>query len=288
MGKLIYSLCVIFWMYQTSIAQITHPKMSPFSSVKQDIGLTTITIAYSRPSVRGRKVIGDLVPYDRIWRVGANESTKFTTSHDIQISKQLLKKGTYVLYTIPHHEYWEVIFHKNLTHWGDGRKEYKPSEDAFRINIKPEKINDFQETFLITINHLDHNNGVMEWVWENTKISIPISVDTHVLMVDQINKELKTNPTAMSYYQSARYFQEQSKDTKQALIWLDKAEKLGGKTYYIHRVRSLVLAKQKQYKKAIKEAKASLKIADSLGKDEFVRMNEKNIDLWSKLTTKKP
>ncbi len=281
MGKL---TAIFIWFFilicQPAISQITHPKMSPFSSVKQDIGLVTITVDYSRPSSRGRKIVGDLMPYDRIWRVGANESTKFTTSHDIAIGEQLLKKGTYALYAIPHKEYWEVIFHTNLTHWGDGRTAYKSEEDAFRLRIKPERINDFQETFLITVNHIDHNSGVMEWIWEYTKVSIPITVDTDEMMIRHIEDELKNNPTAMSFYQAARYYQEQGKDEKRALIWLDKAEKLGGKTYYIHRIRSLIFAKLNQYKKAIKEAKASLKIADSLGKDEFVRMNKKNIERW--------
>ncbi|WP_239540664.1 DUF2911 domain-containing protein [Spongiivirga citrea] len=257
--------------------------MSPFSSVKQEIGLVTITIDYSRPSARGRNIVGDLMPYDRIWRVGANESTKFTTSHDITIGEHLLKKGTYVLYAIPHKEYWEVIFHTNLTHWGDGRTDYKPQEDAFRIQIKPEKTADFQETFLITLNHLDHNSGIMEWIWEHTKVSIPIKVDTHEMMLGRIKTLLKDNPTAMSYYQAARYYQEQDHDLIKALKWLDKAETLGGRTYYIHRIRSLVLEKKKDYKNAIKEAKASLKIADSLGKDEFVRMNQKNIEKLQKL-----
>ncbi|MFP2995886.1 DUF2911 domain-containing protein [Spongiivirga sp. MCCC 1A20706] len=289
MGKLENNIFFILLLSAISTtAQITHPKLSPFSTIKQDIGLVKITVEYSRPSARGRKIIGDLVPYDRIWRVGANESTKFTTSHSIKIGEYVLEKGTYALYTIPHKDRWEVIFHKNTTHWGDGRNDYKADEDVFRLNIQPEKVNDWQETFLIAFNHIDHNSAVMDWIWEHTKISIPIEVDTHRMMLTQIDTELKSNPTAMSYYQAARYFQEQDVNGTKALKLLAKAEKKGGKTYYIHRIRSLLLAKNGQYKSAIKEAQASLRIADSLGKDEFVRMNLKNIEFWSRQGNKKP
>ena len=105
-------------------------------------------VVYSRPAVRGRVIFGDLVPYGRIWRVGANESTKFTVSDTIQVGPYTLPKGTYALYAFPYKEYWEVVFHKNTGHWGDGRDAYNPDEDQFRLRVRPEKTPIMQENFL--------------------------------------------------------------------------------------------------------------------------------------------
>lgn len=281
MQRHLLAFILVLGSFQCSFAQIKHPKISPFSEVSQDIGLTTISVQYSRPSKRGRDIIGGLVPYDRIWRVGANESTKFTTSHRIEIAGNQLEKGTYALYAIPHKDQWEIIIHGNTAHWGDGRDNYRPEEDIFRFVATPEKIPFIQENFLIGFDKITHNGAVMQWVWEDTKINIPIVVDTHSIMLAEIESRLAHDPTGMTYYEAARYLQEQGEQPEKALLWLDKAQALNGSTYYFHRVRSLVLASQGKYKTAIKEARRSLKIADSLGKDEFVRMNQKNIDSWS-------
>ena len=154
-------------------AQIEAPKASPFSKVEQDVGLTKITIAYSRPGAKGRKVLGGLVPYGRIWRVGANESTKFTADDDLTIMGNNLPEGTYALYAFPYEGHWDVVFHKNTEHWGDGRKAYDPEDDAFRIRIKPQEISNYQENFLITFDEIDHNSINMLWIWEHTLTKNP-------------------------------------------------------------------------------------------------------------------
>ncbi len=124
---------VCFFTVLIPSAQIKHPKASPFTTLSQDVGLANIKVAYSRPAVRGRKIFGDLVPYGRIWRVGANESTKITFSNDVIIDGSTLQKGTYALYAFPEVDSWEVVFHKNTAHWGDGREDYNPAEDALRV-----------------------------------------------------------------------------------------------------------------------------------------------------------
>lgn len=261
-------------------AQIEIPKSSPFSEVEQDVGLTKITVAYSRPRAKGRKIFGGLVPYGRIWRVGANESTKFTVDFNISVMGNNLPRGTYALYAFPYEDYWEVVFHKNTEHWGDGRKAYDPAEDAFRIRINPEKISDYQENFLITFDEIDHNSGNMVWIWENIRITIPITVDTDSRMMEEIASGLKENPTAQTYYEAARYLQEQGKLYAQALLYLNKAIEIGGETYYFYRVKSMVEAALEDYASAIISAQKSLELAQKEDKDEFVRMNEQNISLW--------
>ncbi len=277
--KTLYLL--VFLLVLTGIeAQIQHPRISPMSVVEQQVGLTTLKVTYSRPAVRGRNIIGDVVPYGRIWRVGANESTKFTVDTTVKIAGNTLLPGTYALYAFPEAEKWEIVFHGNTAHWGDGREAYNPNEDVFRIQVKPEVRTEIQENFLITFDHIDHNGLEMIWLWEYTGIRIPIEVDTDAVVREEIAVQLRENPTPQTYYESARYLQEQGKDPELALNYLQKAIELGGDTYYFYRVKSLVEASLGQYDAAIESASKSLQLAEALGKDEFVRMNQKNIDKW--------
>tara|TARA_R110002126_G_scaffold63877_2_gene163835 strand:+ start:1155 stop:1979 length:825 start_codon:yes stop_codon:yes gene_type:complete len=266
---------------------MSHPKASPFSRIEQEVGLSKISIEYSRPSARGRTLFGNqengepgLVPYGRIWRVGANESTKISFDSDVVIDGQELKKGTYALYAFPEENKWQIVFHNNSTHWGDGRTNYNPEEDALRILVLPTKTHDFQESFLISFDNLDHNSVSMIWNWGNTQISTPIQFDTKSIMQRQIDKELSKTPTPQTFYEAARYYQEQGIYLIKALSYVDLAIEKGGDTYYYHRVRSLILADLNRYAEAIKEAKLSLKLAKKEDKDEFVRLNEDNIRKW--------
>lgn len=275
------------------ISQIHHPKLSPFSRVEQEVGLSKITIEYSRPAVRGRHVFGlqrdgqkGLVPYRRIWRVGANESTKISVDNDMQVQEHSLPRGTYALYAFPEEEAWEIAFHTNTEHWGDGRDQYNADEDLFRIKVIPEKIPRHQENFLMVFDSITHNSAHLNLIWASTKVTIPFYVNTDKQMEAEIQKQLDKNPTAQTYYEAARYLQEQGKDFEKALGYLNRALEIGGDTYYFYRVKSLVEAELGNYKAAISSAQKSRNLADALGKDEFVRMNEKNIKKWKAVPSK--
>ncbi|UJH67999.1 DUF2911 domain-containing protein [Allomuricauda sp. SCSIO 65647] len=268
-------------------SQISHPKASPFSVVEQEVGLSKIRVEYSRPAVRGRHVFGPqkdgqkgLVPYGRIWRVGANESTKITAEANMEVMGNKLPKGVYALYAFPDEKEWQIVFHTNTGHWGDGRKNYNLDEDLFRITAIPQEIPYHQENFLMAFDNITHTSANLNLIWANTKVTIPFSVDTDAQMEAEIAKQIKENPTALTYYEAARYLQEQGKDFERALQYLEKALEIGGDTYYFHRVKSLVEAALGDYGAAIESAQISLKIASELEKDEFVRMNEKNIKKW--------
>ncbi len=278
MRKILCILCLFCLGFLQG--QLKHPKASPLASLTQEVGLSKISVTYSRPSVRGRTIFGDIVPYGRIWRVGANASTKFTVDTDVEILGNVLPKGTYALYAFPEEKQWEIVFHTNTSHWGDGRKAYDSKEDAFRITIVPEQMPILQENFLISFDAITHNKLAMLWIWEHTKITIPIQVPTDSKMMQEIATQLKENPSAQTYYEAARYLQEQQKEYATALNYLNQAIALGGDTYYFYRVKSLVEAALGQYKNAIESADTSLKLAKKEGKDEFVRMNEKNIKQW--------
>ncbi|MEX0273188.1 MAG: DUF2911 domain-containing protein [Flavobacteriaceae bacterium] len=274
-------------------AQVPHPKASPLSEVRQMVGLSQITVVYSRPSAKGRHIFGNqpdgtpgLVPYGRIWRVGANESTKVTVDVDMEVMGHGLSKGTYALYAFPEENEWQIAFHTNTTHWGDGRKAYDPLEDLFRIKVKPQKMGCHQETFSISFDSITHNSAQMNLIWARTKVTIPFSVDTDAVMQQRITEQLRAHPTAQTYYEAARYLQEQGQEPGRALDYLNKALELGGDTYYFHRVKSLVEADLGAFGEAIKSARKSLQLAAALGKDEFVRMNEKNIRKWKVIMEK--
>lgn len=274
-------------------AQINPPKASPFTTLEQEFGLSKITVEYSRPSAKGRVLFGEqvngksaLVPYGRIWRVGANESTKITFLSDVVIDGQDLQKGSYALYAFPEEEEWQVVFHKNTTHWGDGRLDYNSQDDALRIKIIPLKTLDFQENFLISFDEITHNEITMIWKWGNTKVSIPIQIDTESIMQAQIEEKLLNSPTAQTYYEIARYYQEQGILQVESLGYIDMALNLGGDTYYFYRVRSLLLADLEKYSEAIKAAEISSKLASKENKDEFIRLNANNIKEWKMIILK--
>lgn len=261
--------------------QLRHPKASPAQLVRQEIGLCTIEVSYSRPAVRGREIFGDLVPYGRIWRVGANESTRIRLSCPVLVGTHPVPAGTYALYAFPQEEEWDVVFHRDTTHWGDGRQAYNPADDLFRMRVRPERIGELQENFEIDFDSIRHDGAWMVWSWDRTRIRIPIRIDTHSAMEAEIARALNAEqPSAESYYEAARYLEETGREPDRALSYIDKALRLGGDTYYFHRVRSLILARKEDYPGAVRAATRSLELARAEGKDEFVRMNEKNIDLW--------
>jgi len=272
---------------------MNHPKASSFARIEQEVGLSKITVEYSRPAARGRSLFGNqsngqpgLVPYGRIWRVGANESTKITFTTDVHISGLNLSKGTYALYAFPEEGDWEIVVHKNTTHWGDGRTNYNPKEDVLRFHVEPVESQEYQENFLISFDKISHNRVNMIWKWGTTKISIPLQFDTQKIMQIQIDEKLSKSPTAQTYYEIARYYQEEGIREKETLLYIDKALKMGGDTYYFYRVKSLILADVKMYSEAIDAAEISLKLARKEGKDEFVRLNNNNIQRWKILDSK--
>ena len=261
-------------------AQLRHPKASPAQEILQDVGLCQVRVKYSRPAVRGRGIFGDLVPYGRIWRVGANESTKITFDCPVTFAGSEVPAGTYALYAFPDAERWEVVLHKDTTLWGDGRTAYDPAKDLLRVALEPESQSGTQENFQISFDRIDHDGMEMIWSWDQLLLRIPIGVDTHAAMEQEIWQALKERPGPQTFYEAGRYLQEQEKDLPRALTYLDRALELGGDTYYMHRVRSLVLAGLGSYTEAIRSAKLSRDLARSEGKDEFVRLNEKNIEKW--------
>ena len=192
-------------------------------------------------------------------------------------------QGTYALYAFPEAAAWEIVFHKDTTLWGDGRDAYSPDNDLFRYTVIPESWPGAQENFLITFDQITHNSLQMLLIWDHTCIRIPMEVDTASLMEASIEDALSKDPSAQSYYEAARYLQEEGRDYDRALNYIDKSLEYGGDTYYFYRVRSLILEGLGSYPEAIEAARRSEFLAAREGKDEFVRMNRQNIEKWIEL-----
>src|SRR5687767_13787059 len=174
------------------------PTLSPITEITQEAGLTQVKLSYSRPSAKGRKVFGGLVPYNEVWRTGANASTKLTFTEDVKIQGNALKAGTYALYTIPGETLWTVIIHSNTKHRSIAGDVYKPAEDAFRFKVKPGRTSNFVETFTIGLSDITTSSFHVFAAWENTEIKFKVDLDVDS-QVDKQIAELIAAPAGMSH-----------------------------------------------------------------------------------------
>ncbi len=168
---------LIVWSSLCFSQRLKTPTLSPISKISQEIGLTEVSLEYSRPSAKGRVVFGNLVPYDKIWRTGANASTKITFTESAYIGEDLIQPGTYALYTIPSETLWTIIIHSNTKLRSIAGDAYNPEDDVFRFDIKPQSIEDYVETFTLQFADLRSNSLNLQLVWENTLVNIPIKFE---------------------------------------------------------------------------------------------------------------
>jgi tetratricopeptide (TPR) repeat protein len=265
-------------------AQVKTPQSSPKSTVEQVVGLTTVDLEYSRPSAKGRIIFGDLVPFGKVWRTGANANTLITFSDDVTIDGKTLAKGKYSLYTLPKADNWEIIFYKTTDNWGNP-EEWKESDVALRANAKPVMTNRNVESFTIAINNVTNDSADLEIAWEKTVVALKFDVPTQKTAIASITKAL-AGPTAGDYFSSAQYFYQSNGDMTKALEYVNKAvamTKAGEDApFWYLRQKSLIQAKLNDKKGAIETAKLSLAAATKAKNDDYVKMNNDSIAEWSK------
>jgi len=262
-------------------AQIKTPQLSPSTKVEQKVGLTDLTLEYSRPSKRGRIIMGDLVPFGKKWRTGANANTKITFSTDVSIDGKTLQKGTYAIYTIPNKDSWEVIFYSDANNWGLPKK-WDASKVALKTKIHVRTLPDFLETFRISFDNLaDLESCRMTIAWENTLVPIKIDVPTEKIAMASIEKVM-AGPSVNDYFAAASYYYDTGKDKKQALEWLNMAIKINPKAYWMYQKKSMIQADLGDKKSAISTAKKSLDLAQKAGNNDYIKMNKEYITMWSK------
>ncbi|PWI31572.1 dihydrolipoamide dehydrogenase [Flavobacteriaceae bacterium LYZ1037] len=281
MKKILLFIAVVALSFNMN-AQVTTPQPSPLSKVEQKVGLTDVTIEYSRPGVKGRVVFGDLVPFDKLWRTGANKNTVITFSDNVTIMDQLLKAGSYAIFVKPGKAVWEVMFYTDTDNGGTPDK-WDDSKVAARVNAEVHAIPFNVETFTIDINQITNSSASIEFIWEKTFTAVPFQVPTDDKVLASINDALNGTPTANDYYASAVYYSQEGKDMKQAKAWIDKAMGMSEKpAFWQLRQQSLIYAKSGDKKGAIEIAKKSLEGAKEAGNDDFIKMNMDSIAEWEK------
>jgi hypothetical protein len=262
-------------------AQVKTPQSSPKATVTQAVGLTDVEINYSRPSARGRAVFGNLVPFGKVWRTGANENTTISFSDDVVIDGKTLKKGKYALYTIPKIESWDVLFYSTTDNWGNPA-EWNETNVVLKTTVKPETLSKNVETFTVGISGLDNNFAFLEMYWENSYAAVKFEVPTEKKATASIEKVL-AGPAAGDYFSSAQYLYQSNGDIAKARAYVDKALELNqDKPFYYYRLKSLIQAKQGDKKGAIETAKLSLAAAEIAKNQDYVKMNKDSIAEWSK------
>ena len=280
MKKIVFAIA-IFMISIVGNSQVRTPQASPKSLLNQLVGLTDVEIEYSRPSAKGRIVFGELVPFGRLWRTGANANTTISFSDDVVIDGKTLKKGKYALYTLPRIDTWEIIFYTKTDNWGNPET-FSEENVALRAIVKPELTSRNVETFTIDINNLDHNFGVLNLMWERTLVALKFEVPTQKIAIQSIEKAL-AGPTAGDYYSSAQYFYQSNGDLTKALTYINKALELNAdKPFYYTRLKSLIQAKLGDKKGALETAKQSLAAAILAKNNDYVKMNQDSILEWSK------
>jgi hypothetical protein len=279
MKKILLSLFIV--ALSTNInAQVKTPAPSPSSKLEQKVGLTDVSIEYSRPGIKGRTIFGNLVPYGKLWRTGANGNTKVTFSDNVTIDGKELKKGTYALYTKPGKTSWEVIFYTDSDNWGTPRQ-WDDKKVALTTVAKvvpmPMKI----ESFTIIIDDLTNNSAVLGMLWENMYVGVKFNTPTDKGVEASIAKVMQ-GPSAGDYYSSAIYYLQEGKDIEKAKTWINKAVDMtkDKPRFWFSRQQALILAKAGDKKGAIKAAKASLAGAEKAGNADYIKMNK---DFLSKM-----
>jgi len=259
-------------------AQIKAPAPSPSQKIVQTVGLTEVTLNYSRPAMRGRTIFGDLVPYNTLWRTGANSNTNITFSEDVEVGGKTLKAGTYAIYTKPGTESWEVIFYSDASNWGTPQ-EWDESKVAVTVTATVYPMPMEIQSFTMTFDNITNDSADLGILWERTYVGVPIKFDTDKQVSSSIDQVMQ-GPGANDYYSAAVYYLESGKDVNQAKTWIDKAVSMNGDAFWYYRQQSLIYAKAGDKKGAIKAAQKSLDMAKEAGNADYVALNTKSLELW--------
>lgn len=280
MLKKLFILFTIVGVTSAINGQIKTPQPSPAAKMEQVVGLTNVTLEYSRPAMRGRTIFGDLVPFGKVWRTGANANTKISFSDDVSIDGKELKKGTYAIYTIPNETSWEVIFYSDATNSGTPAN-WDESKVAVKTTAQVDPLPMKIESFTMTFDDVNSDSAVLGILWENTYVGVKFEVPTDKTTMKSIEIAM-AGPTKNDYFQAATYYHTAGKDLKQALVWVKKAVEGDDPAFWILRRMSLIQADLGDKAGAIATAKRSLASAEKAGNADYIKMNKESIVEWTK------
>jgi hypothetical protein len=258
-------------------AQLNTPAASPKSTVQQRVGLTDVTITYSRPSAKGRAVYGGLVPFGKRWRTGANQTTTIKFSDEVSVEGKKVPAGEYGIYTVPDKSEWVVVLSKDTKRGADVDK-FLDDQDVARFTIKPYKLGAKVETFTINFADLTPATANVDLQWELTGAKFKVAADVEPKVLAQIDEKVvkNANPAANDLAAAALYYYDNGKDLSQALTWIQKANATEPKFWNVHTEAKIKL-KQKDYKGAVASAEQSRTLALAGQNADYVRLNDQLI-----------
>ncbi|MFN3529993.1 MAG: DUF2911 domain-containing protein [Bacteroidia bacterium] len=278
------TLFIIFSATMVTLAQLALPQPSPKASVMYTVGLTEVAVTYSSPAVNGREIWGNLVPYNEVWRTGANTATEISFSTDVLVAGKEVKAGKYALFTIPMADKWTVILNSNAGQWGSTN--YKKELDVIRFEVQPEKLQDSKERLGFYINHVSADEAHVVMKWEKLKLKFPVNVDSKSQAFASINKHFNNTPADWYPYANAcNYLLANGGDAKDALMYANRATSLNPNHFMAHWAKARAHAALGEPKEATAAAQAA-KAAGEASPSGWYAMNKAEIEAsiasWSK------
>lgn len=267
---LIFTLLVAGSTLTTQAQGLKLPQASTAQTITQEFGLGKITLSYSRPNVKGRKVFGAMEPYGAVWRTGANSATVITFSDEVTLEGNKVPAGEYALFTIPGANEWTIILNKTTKQWG--AYEYKQADDVLRFKVKPAKTAALTETFTAQFANVTASSIDLVLAWENTAVTVNIKTDVDTRVMAGIEQAMKGEKKP--YFAAAQYYYDNNKDIDKALEWITEADKNSKPAYYIKYWKARIQLKKGDKAAAIASAKEGLALAKEAKVDEYIRLNE--------------
>lgn len=273
MKKIVLALLLLVSI-DVSAQALKVPVTSPLQTVKQQFALSDVTVEYGRPGARNRNIFGDIVPYGKIWRTGANGSTKITFGDDVTIEGKAIKAGTYAMYTIPNENEWTIMLYSDLKLGGDVSN-YKTENEVIRFTAKPRIQRDAVETFTFDMQNILPTSMQIDLVWQNTRVGFMVKteIDERIMKNIQSTVEKDNRP----YYQAASYYYDNNKDLNKALEWVSKATEQNPDAFWMWTLKAKIQTKMGDKKGAIATAQKAMALAKADGDDAYVRINEELI-----------
>ena len=252
-----------------SHAQIT-PQPSTNQTLTQGFGLGTITLTYSRPNTKGRKIFGYVEPYGQVWRTGANWATAINFSDDVSIEGNKVPAGEYALFSIPGESQWTIILSKKVKQWG--AYTYSQGDDFLRFTVKPVNLPRPVETFTLAFENMFPTSGELHLLWENTFLAIHMTCDIDAKVMARIDSAMKTDKKP--YYDAVIYYWTNNKDMNQALEWANQLEKIPGMPPMVAKLwKARVQLKKGDKSGAAATAREGVKAATDAKSEEYIRLN---------------
>ena len=271
MKKFFLLAAVSYIFFSSEAQQLNTPQPSPTATIKQNFALSNIEISYSRPGVKGRKVFGDLVPYGKVWRTGANNATTITFGEEVMIGGKKVPAGKYGLLTIPGEKEWTVIISKQTSVTSPA--DYKQDQDVARVTTKPEKTPFTIETFMINIDNIKTNSCEIGLGWENVYTSFPVTADVESKVMAQIKNSMENDNRP--YFNAALYYIDNGKDLNKAVEWLDKAYAQNPEAFWVLYQKARAQKMLGKKTDALVTSNKSIEIAKKANNDDYVALNEK-------------